>query len=170
MFSVALNVLGTTLVRGGQVQQELAKAGHTVAWGRREVGASIERHTVGRQEQGHGPATAAGHGLHRVHVDRVQVGAFFAVHLDVDEMAVHQRGRVGVLERFMRHDVAPVTGAITDAQENRFVFVSGAGQGFLAPGIPVHRVVRMLAQIGTGFAAQPVAEQWFAANVLDGPL
>ena len=58
----------------------------------REVGAAEERPAVGRQEHGHRPAAVTGHRLHRVHVDRVDVGSFLAVDLHVDEQVVHHRG------------------------------------------------------------------------------
>ena len=62
---------------------------------RREVGAAEEGAAVGRQEHRHRPSALAGHGLHGVHVDGVDVGSFFAVDLDADEPLVHQRGGRG---------------------------------------------------------------------------
>ena len=44
------------------------------------------------------PAAAARHGLHRLHVDRVDVGPLLAVDLDADELLVQQPAIVGVLE------------------------------------------------------------------------
>ena len=55
--------------------------------GFREVGAAVERPAVGGHEHGHRPPAPAGHRLHRVHVDRVDVGPLLAVDLDVDERA-----------------------------------------------------------------------------------
>jgi hypothetical protein len=40
----------------------------------------------------------AGHGLHRLHVDAVDVGTLLAIHLDVDEALVHHARRRLILE------------------------------------------------------------------------
>ena len=65
-----------------------------------EIGAAEIRHlVVGRQEHGQRPAAVGlGQQLVRGLVDLVEVRALFAVDLDVDEQAVHERGDVGVLE------------------------------------------------------------------------
>ena len=76
------------------------------------VGAAVERAAVGGHEHGHGPSAPAGERLHRLHVDGVHVGALFPVHLDVHEQLVHHLGRLGVFERLVGHDVAPVAGRI----------------------------------------------------------
>jgi len=48
------------------------------------------------------------------HVDLIDVGALLAVDLDVHEQVIHDaRGRL-VLEAFVRHDVTPVAGGVTD--------------------------------------------------------
>jgi hypothetical protein len=49
-----------------------------------------------------------------------------------------------------------VAGGVADAEEDGFVFLTGAGEGFLAPGIPIHRIVLVLEQVGRFFARQPV--------------
>ena len=48
---------------------------------------------VGREEHRHRPAAAAGHRLHGLHVDGVDVGPLLAVDLHVDEQLVHHRRR-----------------------------------------------------------------------------
>jgi hypothetical protein len=47
--------------------------------------------------------------------------------------------------------MTPVTGGITDTQQDRFVFTLGLGKCFLAPGMPVNWIVGMLQEIRTGF-------------------
>ena len=101
------------------------KRGHAVPVLRREVGAAVERHAVRREEHGHRPAAAAGHGLHGLHVDLVDVGPLLAVDLDVDEEAVHERGDLVVLERLALHDVAPVAGRVADREQHRLVLAAG---------------------------------------------
>ena len=83
-----------------------------------EVGAGEERLAVGVSTHRHRPAALAGHRLRRLHVDGVDVGPLLAVDLDVDEVLVHvRRGRL-VLERLVRHHVAPVAGGVPDADSS----------------------------------------------------
>ncbi len=56
--------------------------GAPIAIVRRKIGAAEERLQVRREPHGHGPAAAAGGGLHERHVDAVDIGALFAVHFD----------------------------------------------------------------------------------------
>ena len=63
--------------------------------GGRRSGSRCRRRTgrpSGVQPHAHRPAAAAGQRLHRLHVDRVDVGSLLAVDLHVDEQLVHQRG------------------------------------------------------------------------------
>jgi hypothetical protein len=136
--------------------QHLGKARHAVARLRRKVGAAVERLPVGREKHRHRPAAVLGERLHRLHIDRVDVGPLLAIDLDIDEIAIHDRGGGLVLEAFALHDVTPMTGAIAHAQQDRPVFGTGFRQRFLAPGIPVHRVVGVLPQVGTGFVDQTI--------------
>src|SRR5699024_1839799 len=87
------------------------EAVEVVPW---EVGSAVEGCTVGCGEHRHGPATLPGHGLGGLHVDRVDVGAFLTVHLDVDEQGVHPFGGPEVLEGLARHHMAPVAGGVAD--------------------------------------------------------
>ena len=94
------------------------------------------------------------------HVDFVQVGPLFAVHLDGDEVAVQKFRHVLLLEAFMLHDVTPVTGGVTDAEEDQLVFLPRPIESFLAPGVPVHRVVCVLEKIRTRFVNELVGVFW----------
>ncbi len=123
------------------------EAGHPGAVIGREVGPGVERPSVGVEEDGHRPAAAAGHRLHRLHVDRVDVGPLLAVDLHVDEAGVHDRGHLVVLERLVGHHVAPVTRRVPDREQDRLVVGSGPGERLLAPRVPVDRVVGVLAQV-----------------------
>ena len=44
--------------------------------------------------------------------------------------------------------MTPVTGRVTNAQENRFLLRAGFGEGFIAPRKPIHWVVRVLEEVG----------------------
>ena len=86
--AAALADLVAALVPGvGDGAEHLAPGGHAVARLGREVGAAVERDLLGRQERVERPAALAGHRLHGLHVDRVDVRALLAVDLHADEAA-----------------------------------------------------------------------------------
>ena len=136
--------------------EQLGEAHHPAPTHLREVGAAEEGAAVGHQEHRHRPSALAGHGLHRVHVDGVDVGSFFAVDLDADEPLVHQRGGRGVLERLVGHDVAPVAGGVAHRQQDGPVLGGRLREGLVAPGVPVDRVVGVLAQVRAGLVGESV--------------
>ena len=90
-----------------------------------EVGAGEERVAVGVEDARHRPAALAGHRRGRLHVDRVDVRPLLAVDLDADEVLVEvRRGRL-VLERLVRHHVAPVAGGVPDREQDGHVAARG---------------------------------------------
>jgi hypothetical protein len=94
--------------------------------------------------------------LQRLEVERVEIGPLFAIHFDVDEALVHQRGDLGILEALAGHHMAPMAGRVADAQQDRFVEGLCLAQGRLAPWQPVHRVAPMLTQVGAALLSQTV--------------
>ncbi len=148
--------------------EHLAERRHAVARGVREVGAAEERASLGGQEQAHRPAALARHRLDRPHVQPVEVRALLAIHLDRDEAGVEHRGRRLVLERLALHHVAPMAGRVADREEDRAVEEPRPGERVRSPGEPVDRVVRMLEEIGTGLAGQPVRVPRGPGDVLHG--
>ena len=139
---------GSTLPRCAAGRGRRAGRG---AASRRKIGAAEERPLiVVHQEHRQRPAAAAaGQHLVRELVDAVEVGAFLAVDLDVDEQLVHQRGSGGILEGLVRHHVAPVAGGVADRQQDRAAARAARASSASSPhGMPVHRVVRVLAQVG----------------------
>ncbi len=149
--------LVTPLAPGvGDPLQYLSERRHAVGRLRWEVGARVEGTSVGGEERGQRPSSVAVHGLHRVHVDPVEVGPLLAVDLDRDEAGVHERRRGRVFEGLALHDVTPVAGRVSDRQEDGFVIVPGARERLLAPGVPVHRVVRVLEEVGARFSREVV--------------
>ena len=138
------------------------EARHAAAVVRREVGAAVEGHAVGVEEDGHRPAAVAGHRLHRLHVDRVDVGALLAVDLDADEVLVHVGGGRLVLEGLALHHVAPVAGRVADREQDRPVLASRPRQRLVAPRVPVDGVVAVLQEIGAGLLGKSVAHRFSA--------
>ena len=153
---LAVDLVGAGVPHVVDGVEDAAEAGHAVTVAPREVGASEEGTAVGGEEHRHRPPAAAGHGLDGLHVDGVDVGALLAIHLDRDEPGVELLGGLLVLEGLVRHDVAPVTCGVADRQEDGTVLGPGPGEGLLAPRVPVHRVVGVLAEIGTRLRGQSV--------------
>jgi len=56
---------------------------------------------------------------------------------------------------FLDH-MTPVAGGITDRKEDRLVFQPCFFKSFITLGIPIHRILRMLQQVGTLFIFQMV--------------
>jgi hypothetical protein len=135
---------------------QLGKRDDAAAPGAREVRAAEERPAVGGEEDGHRPAALPRQGLDRLHVDLVDVGALLPVDLDVDEQVVHERRDLGVLERLVRHHVAPVACRVAHGQQHRLVVAPGDAERLVTPGVPVDRVVGVLAQVRAGLVGQAV--------------
>ncbi len=131
---------------GGDLVQQCAESRSTPAvfWG--EVGACEKRVLVWGQEYSHGPASLAViHGYCGLHVDFVQIGPFFSIDLDTHKVVVHQFGDGLVLERFPFHDMAPVAGGIADREQDGTILLLRECQRLRPPGVPIYRVVGMLA-------------------------
>ena len=157
-FNFAL-VGAVSLAGGGQ---QTGEAGHSAPILRRKVGAAVVGAAFRREEHRHRPAAAAGHHLHRLHINGVQVGAFLPVNLDVDEMFVHQGGDGVVFKGFPFHHMAPVARGVADAQQDGLVRGARLRQGGGVPGLPVHRIVGVLQQVGAGFVNQSVGHRSYA--------
>ena len=127
--------------------QHLRERRQPVPRRRREVRAAEERLALGREEDGQRPAAAAGQRDHRVHVDPVHVRPLLAVDLDVHEALVHQRRDLRVLERLVRHHVAPVAGRVADREQDRLVLVARLRQRLVAPREPLDRVRSVLQEV-----------------------
>ena len=153
-----LDVIRMLLIEGGDMFQHFHKGRHPMPSFRGKVGAGEKRRQISRgQKHCQRPATPSlVQQLVRALVNLVQIWPFLTIHLDIDKQPIHDIGRAGVLEGFVGHDVAPVTGGITNRQQNRQITLAGDGQRFVIPGIPVDRIMGMLQQIGTGFVGEPV--------------
>ena len=110
----------------------------------------------GGEKHRHRPPAAPGHGLDRLHVDGVHVGTLFTIDLHRHEPGVELVcGRV-VLEGLVGHDVAPVARGVPDRQEDGTVLGAGLFEGLVTPGVPVDRIVRVLAEVGARLRGQSV--------------
>ncbi len=87
------------------------------------------------------------HRLHGLHADAVDVGPLLAVDFDVDELLVHDRGGRRVLERLVRHHVAPMARGVADGEEDRLVLPASALERLGRPGVPVDGVIGVLPEI-----------------------
>ena len=130
--------------------QDLAKGRHVEPAGGGVIGAAVERPAFRSQEDRHRPASLAGHGHHRLHIKTIDIGPLLTVDLDAHKMFVHERRGLRVFERLMRHDVAPMAGGVSDAQEDGFIQFLGHGKRLRAPGIPFHRILGVLKQVRGG--------------------
>ncbi len=150
------DLVGALVPRLAHRVQHRGPRRHALAVLRREVGAGVVGHLLGRQEHVQRPAALAGHGLACLHVDRIQVRPLLTVELDAHEPLVHERGGVRVLERFALHHVAPVARGVPDREQDRHVALARRRQRLGPPRVPVHGVVLVLEQVGRGLAGQAV--------------
>ena len=145
--------------RGPRIDDRLEhtpKRRHAGPVQRGEVGATEDRLAGRRQDAGHRPATRAGQRLGRLHVHRVDIRSLLAINLDADELLVEiSRDRL-ILERLVRHDVAPVTSGVAHAQQDRDLALPGGLERLLRPRPPVDGVVLVLQQVGTGGGREAV--------------
>ena len=139
-----------------QPAQHVQEAGPAVGAAWRKVGAPEHRAAIGRQKHRHGPAARAARGLHHRHVDAIDVGPLLAVELDGHEVVVQERGHRLVLERLVRHHVAPVAGGVPHRQEHQPVLAARPLEGGVTPRVPLDRVVGVLQQVGALFVEQTV--------------
>ena len=136
-----------------------------VARGLREISAAPDRLALRRQEHGQRPAALLAEMMQRRHVDLIDVGALLAVDFDVDEQLVHHRGGVGVLEAFVRHDMAPVAGGVADREQDRLAGTLAPRRAHPAP-TPTTRPGCACAATNTGWSRAPgdfpgrTAERW----------
>ena len=142
-------------IHPGDALHQFRESGQAVPRLFGEVRATEERRAVRQQKHRQRPAAVAP----RQHVvgaliNLVEIGTLFAIHLDVDEMLIHHGGDGRVLERFMRHDMTPVAGGITDGKQDGLVLRAGELQRGGVPCMPFHRIIGVLLQIGAGFLGE----------------
>ena len=143
----------------GDTRDELAHARGPEPALLREVGPREERAPVRRHDHRQRPAARARQEMADGHVDLVHVGALLAVDLDADECLVQESRDLRVLERFVRHHVAPVAGRIPDRDEDGTVQGLRPLEGFVPPGVPVDGLVGVGEQVRALLVDQPVCRR-----------
>src|SRR5579863_7237161 len=93
-----LDIRPTRAIVLRQSRKHRGKTRHPIAIARREVRSAIEWRAIGCQEDGHRPAAMPRQRLHRIHVERVNIGTLLAVYFDAHVIGVHEFGDGGVLE------------------------------------------------------------------------
>ena len=69
--------------------------------------------------------------------------SFFTVNLDGNEILVQDGGNARIGIRLFLHDMAPMTGKVTNGEKDWLVFLTSFFEGFVAPHVPIHWIVRM---------------------------
>ena len=153
-------------VRRRDARQELQESRQAVPRFLREIGTADVGLAVRGEKHRQRPAAGAPcqQRVRRL-VDPVEVGPFLAVDLDVDKERIHHRRDVRILERLVRHHVAPMARRIADRQQDRLPFASRLGERRVVPRLPVNRVVGVLQQVGArrpGEAVRHRRSRWAA--------
>ena len=122
----------------------------------REIRAAEKRLERRRQPDAHRPAARSRRPLHERHVDAVDVGPLLAINLDRDKVFVEHRRDGLLFERFVLHHMTPMARGVADREKDRFVVGASPGKRFIAPGIPVDRIVGVLQQIRTALVRETI--------------
>ncbi len=136
--------------------QELEEARPAMTVVRREIGAAVEGLQVRREKHVERPPALTARRLDEGHIDLIHVRAFLPIHFDADKVRVEEGSHLRIFEGFALHHVAPMAGRVADAEEDRLVFAARLGEGFFAPGKPVHRVMLVLEEVGRFLAGEAV--------------
>src|SRR3712207_6644607 len=86
-----------------------------------EVCPNIEWFLIRCQKNRQRPAPGSSSKLASALIDIIEVWTLLPVNLDVDKIVVHYSCNFVVFKRLMGHDMAPVTCAIADTEEDRFI-------------------------------------------------
>ena len=163
------HLLAMLVVVGRDFFKHFAEPRHPHARLRREISAGKKRRVTVRRyrHRQRPPARPLGQHLVRGLIDFVEVGALFAVHLNAHEQRVHLRRDGGVLETLALHYVTPVASRITDGQQDWLVPGYRQRQGRRPPRMPIHRILRVLQQVGAGLCAQLISHLCYISMVLE---
>src|SRR5262245_40444502 len=146
-----IHFVAASLIGIGNRRQDAAEARQSIAIDWREIRAAVKWFPIGCQKYGHRPAATPRHHLDGAHINGIEIRPFLTINFDIDEVGVEQFGGHLILEAFMRQDVTPMAGGIADTEMDRKIFCARARKSFIAPWIPVDRIMRMLQEVRAGF-------------------
>ena len=138
-------------------KQQLLQPDGTMARILREIRPGKERPLIGGHEDRGRPSAAAGKRLTHRHVHAVDIRALLPVHLDGNKVYIEDLRDFLILKALVRHHVAPMAGAVADAQKDGLVLPPGLVKRLAAPGVPVHGILGMLQEIGACLLFEMVA-------------
>ncbi len=156
LFALRNQRLALGLPQLGYAAQQLRKPHAPVRAVGRKVRSGKERLFLRRHKYRKRPAAAARHRLTHAHVHLVDVGPLFPVHFDGHEAFVELVCDFFIFEALMRHHMAPMAGGIADGEKHGFILRARFFEGFVAPRIPVYRVMSVLKKIAGLFVGEAV--------------
>src|SRR5215216_5666573 len=111
------------LICVSELKQYVPKAGHVVVtaaifW---KIGSNIEWLLIRCQKNRQRPPPGSSSKLTSALVNIIEVRTLLSVNLDVDKVLIHYLGNFVIFKGLMCHDMAPVTCAITNTQEDRLI-------------------------------------------------
>ncbi len=112
--SLACNFCAIIFPGFGNPLQNSLESGMTKSVFRGEIGSTDKRCELWSKPYAHRPAAAARCCLDESHVNAIHIGSLFTIDFNVHKLAIHDFGGASIFEGLMRHDVAPVTGGITN--------------------------------------------------------
>jgi hypothetical protein len=89
-------------------------------------------------------------------VKLIDLGSFFAVDLDANEVPVHEVSNPGFIKTLPGHDMAPVARGVTYGNKYGDVATACLGKSLRTPRPPINGLVGMLAKIMTALASKTI--------------
>ena len=154
--AVGENCLALVAPRRFNRRQHLAEGRAAPARLRWPIRPAKERRAVGGQEHGERPAPLFAQRMQRGHIMMIDVGAFLAIDLHIDETRVHLSRGLLVLEKFVRHHMAPMARGIADRDEDGAIPRARFVESRFSPGAPVNGIFGVLKQVGRGLPRELV--------------
>ena len=139
-----INLLFLFLISNMNSLQHLFPAYSVMSIYRWKISTSIKRFQVRIKKHIQRPPTTTSHCLNSIHIYMVYIRSFFPVNLYINKVFVHQLSGLFIFKTFPFHHMTPVTGSITNTQQNRFPFSCRFIQCLLTPRIPIYRIMCML--------------------------